>query len=146
LTTTALPVGNHRLKATYTEDQDGFGPSSALSYVDVETWPTNTTLTSSPNPSSYKEDVTFTATAVPNQNAPTIPTGKIKFSNGGQTLGTAVVNSNGVATLTTKRLPVGSDSITAEYLGDGDNAPSAATLSQVVNSDSEITKAASDNQ
>lgn len=145
LTTTALPVGNHRLKAIYTEDQDGFGPSSALSSVDVETWPTNTTLTSSPNPSSYKEDVTFTATAVPNQNAPTMPTGKIKFLNGAETLGAVVVNSNGVATLTTKRLPVGTDSITAEYLGDGDNAPSAATLSQVVNSDSEIKKAASDN-
>lgn len=56
-------------------------------------------------------------------------------------MGTAVVNSSGIATFTTKHLPVGTDSITAEYLGDGDNALSAATLSQVVNSDAKITKA-----
>jgi hypothetical protein len=78
--------------------------------------------------------VTFTATAVPNENAPTTPTGKIKFVNGTETLGTAVVNSNGVATFVTQHLPVGTDSITAEYLGDGDNASStSAALSQVVN-------------
>ncbi len=134
LQTTALPIGTHRLKAVYTDDQDGFSPSSALSSVDVQEWPTTTSLTSTPNPSNYKQDVIFTATVTPNQDAPTAPTGKIRFANGGKTLAAVTVNSNGVATLTTKYLPVGTDSITAEYIGDGDNASStSAAWSQVVN-------------
>ncbi len=134
LQTTSLTAGMRRIKAIYTADQWGFGPSSALTSVDVEKWPTTTTLASTPNPSTDKQDVTFTATAVPNQYAPTMPTGKMKFVSGGTTLGAVMVNSNGVATFVTKYLPIGTDSVTAEYLGDADNAFStSAALSQVVN-------------
>ena len=102
-------------------------------WVEILKWPTTTTVTSTPNPSTYKQQVTFTAMALPNQDAPTTPTGKIKFVSGGTTLGIALLFSNGVATLTTKHLPVGTDLVTAEYLGDADNAPSeSASLSQVV--------------
>lgn len=133
LQTSALTAGTHRIKAIYTDDQDGFGPSSALMWVEISKWPTTTTVTSAPNPSNYKQQVTFTATAIPNPDAPTTPTGKVKFVSGTTTLGTALLDSNGVATLTTKHLPVGTDSVTAEYLGDADNAPSlSAVLSQVV--------------
>jgi hypothetical protein len=132
--TSSLTAGTHRIKALYTADPNGFGPSSAITSVEVDEWPTTTTLSSTPNPSADKQDVAFTATAVPNQYAPTTPSGKIKFLNGTETLGAVVVNSNGVAAFTTKRLPVGTDSITAEYLGDADNASSvSAALSQVVN-------------
>ncbi|MGO8985922.1 MAG: FG-GAP-like repeat-containing protein [Terriglobales bacterium] len=133
LQTTTLPTGTHRLKAIYTADQEGFGPSSALSSVDVEKWPTTASLTSSPNPSTDKQDVTFTVTVVPNQYAPTTPTGKVRFVSGATTLGSAAVNPSGVATFVTRYLPEGTDTITAEYLGDSDNASSTAAVSQVVN-------------
>jgi len=129
-----LTAGNHRFKALYTADQNGYGPSSGLSSEYVEKWPTTTTLTSTPNPSSNGQDVTFTASAIPDPDSNLIPTGKIRFFNGTKALGSAVVDSNGNATLITKRLPSGQDSITAEYLGDADNASSTSPpYIQVVN-------------
>lgn len=144
LTTSAFSAGNQRLKAVYTDDQDGFGSSSALVTLNVQKWPTTTTLTSSQDPSIYKQDVTFTATAVPDPNAPATPTGKIKFSDGSKVLGTVVVDANGIATLTTQNLPAGMDPITAQYLGDSDNAASTSpVLIQVVNPADEETSPAS---
>jgi hypothetical protein len=129
-----LTAGNHRFKAVYNADPNGYGPSSGLSSVDVEKWPTTTTLSSSLNPSSAEQDVTFTATAVPDPDSLLVPTGKIRFLNGTRPLGTVVVDGNGNAALVTKRLPAGQDSITAEYLGDADNASSTSPpLIQVVN-------------
>ena len=132
--TSTLLAGAHRIKAVYTDDGNGFGPSSALTSVEVDKWPTTISLASTPNPSTDNEYVTFTATVTPNAYAPTTPSGKVRFSNGTTTLGAPVVNSNGIATFTTRYLSVGTDSITAEYLGDSDNAPSVSVpLDQVVN-------------
>jgi len=134
LPVSSFSAGKHRIKATYTNDGDGYTGSTGFTSVDLQKWGTTVTLTSTPNPSLYNEDVTFTATAVPSPDDPTTPTGKIRFLNGVKAIGTATVDSNGVATLVTKRLPAGMDSITAEYLGDADNAPGvSAALTQVVN-------------
>jgi hypothetical protein len=132
--TSTLTAGNHRFKAVYNADPNGYGPSSGLSSEYVEKWPTTTTLTSTPNPSSNGQDVTFTASAVPDPDSGLIPTGKMRFFNGTKSLGAVMVDSNGNATLITKRLPSGQDSITAEYLGDADNAGSTSSpYIQVVN-------------
>jgi hypothetical protein len=129
-----LTAGNHRFKAVYNADPNGYGPSSGLSSEYVEKWPTTTTLTSTPNPSSNGQDVTFTASAVPDPDSGLIPTGKMRFFNGTKSLGAVMVDSNGNATLITRRLPSGQDSITAEYLGDADNASSTSSpYIQVVN-------------
>lgn len=134
LMTNALTAGNKLLKAVYTNDQWGYGPSSALTRLQVEKWPTTTTLASSPNPSSDKQSVTLTATAVPNQYAPYTPTGKIKFFDGDKVIYSVDIDQNGVAVLITHRLPVGTDSLTAAYFGDAYNAPSMSPeVDQIVN-------------
>jgi hypothetical protein len=74
---------------------------------------TTTSFKSSVNPSGFGKPVTFTAdvTAVSG-----LATGSVTFKNGATVLGTVAL-SGGVATFTTSALPVGSDSITADFLG-----------------------------
>ena len=95
---------------------------------------TTTALTSSQNPSSYGQAVTFTATvtAQPGFTKGT-PTGTVSFYDGTTNIGNSNLNSNGVATLTTSRLSVGTHSMTATYNGDTNFAASTSSvLSQVV--------------
>ncbi|HUA14746.1 MAG TPA: FG-GAP-like repeat-containing protein [Verrucomicrobiae bacterium] len=91
---------------------------------------TTTAVSSSSNPSSFGQSVTFTATVTP-QSAGT-PTGTVTFSDGSTQLGQSTV-SDGAATLSTSALAIGSHSITASYSGDSTYAASVSTgLAQVV--------------
>ena len=93
--------------------------------------PTSTTLTSSPNPSILGVMVTLTAT-VHAQNG-TLPTGSVAFDSNGSQIGSASLNNQGVAVLTTNSLPVGTDSLVATYNGSSTLAPSTSnTVQQVV--------------
>jgi hypothetical protein len=88
-------------------------------------------VTSSRNPSTFGQNVTFTATAGPADG------GTITFSSGSQALCPAVplthlTGSTYQATCTTTALPAGRDTITAAYPGDARYAPSAGTLTQTV--------------
>jgi hypothetical protein len=91
--------------------------------------PAQLTLTSSANPSFYRESVTFTATANGNYGT---PTGTITFSDGNTPLCAAVAMSSGSATCSTNTLSIGSHQINAAYRGDLAYAPAAATLTQPV--------------
>jgi hypothetical protein len=98
---------------------------------------TSTVLQSSLNPSTYGQSVTLTAhvTSV----GASAPTGKVRFSNGSTSLGTATISA-GVATLTKSNLPAGTLSLTATYLGDTNSAKStSAAISQVVHKASTTT-------
>ncbi len=76
---------------------------------------TSTTLSSSPNPSTSGQNVTFTATVTANVGT---PTGSVTFNDGPNTVGTVNLDASGHATFTTSSLTVGSHSITAVYSGD----------------------------
>jgi uncharacterized repeat protein (TIGR03803 family) len=92
---------------------------------------TPTTLTSSLNPSTYGQKVTLTATVAPSGSI--TPTGKVKFTWSIYTIGSATLNSNGVATLTRSNLNADVYPLTAVYGGDANNPPStSAVLNQVV--------------
>ena len=106
-------------------------------------YPTTTTVTSAPNPSYYDQTVTFTAKVVvtgDTTGAAGTPDGTVTFSDSvsGATMGTATLNSSGVATLTYSALSVGTHTITATYGGSetglGYQASSGIT-SQTVNQD-----------
>ena len=87
-------------------------------------------LTSTPNPASYNQPVTFTA-KVSGKNG--TPTGTVTFYNGAASLGTVALNG-GIATFSTSALPVSnSNSITAVYSGDSNNAGSTLpAVTQIV--------------
>jgi hypothetical protein len=132
LTTSALSVKQHGIKATYGGDAT-FKTSSGIVVQVVEPYTTTTTLSTSPNPSNFGESVQLTA-VVSNTSGSNIPSRKVKFMNGTTTLGTVTLDATGTATLGTFTLPVGSDSLTAEYEGDPENGTSTSSaLTQIVN-------------
>ena len=96
------------------------------------TAPTVTTLTNTPDPSTYGQSVTFTATVSNGTAAP--PTGTVSFMHASTTLGTATLNSSGVATFTYSKLGPANSTIDAVYSGDSSNPASTSnTITQAVN-------------
>ncbi len=127
-TTSSLTAKTHTIRATYAGDNK-FEPSTGLVRQLVQKYPTTTSLSSSLNPSQFGQSVTFTARVT--SSGPT-PTGKVKFLDGTNSLGSAAL-SGGSAAITTTKLAVGIHAITAEYLGDADNGKSTSpVLDQVV--------------
>jgi hypothetical protein len=127
--TSSLSAKAHAIKVAYTGDAI-FKPSKGTVQQVVNKYPTTTALTSSPNPSNFGQSVTFTAQVT--GTGPIAPTGKVKFVDGTTTLGTATL-SGGTAKLTKSTLALGTQPITAEYLGDADSAKSTSSvLNQVV--------------
>ena len=98
----------------------------------VKAIPTSTTLTSSPNPSTSGEVVTFTAVVESSGGTP--PDGEmISFMAGTTVLGTGTL-SGGTATFTTSTLSVGTTVVKAVYSGDSQFKGSKSKLvKQVVN-------------
>ena len=94
---------------------------------------TSTTLVSSANPSVQGQSVTFTATIGGVAPGAGTPTGTVTFMDSSTTLATGSLSSTGTASFTTSTLAVGSHSITAAYVGDGNFTTSTSTvLDQVV--------------
>jgi len=90
---------------------------------------TSTTLSSSVNPSSVGQAVTFTATVT---GASGTPTGTVTFFDGGTAIGTATLAA-GAASFTTSSLTLGAHSITASYGGSaGSAASTSSALTQTV--------------
>jgi hypothetical protein len=95
------------------------------------TVPTTTTLTSSPNPSSQGQPVTFTAVVASGLGGP--PDGEtVSFMKGKTVLGTGTL-SGGSASFTTSTPKVGTTSVKAVYVGDPNFAGSTSkVVKQVV--------------
>jgi len=128
LTRSTLSAGSYPLIASYLGDaNNGPSPSAILNQVVTQTT-SSATLTSSPNPSTQGQAVTFTAAIT----SPTVvPTGPVTFTAGNTVLGTAQL-SGGKATFTTSTLAVGSTTVTVTYPWNSDIASSSASVTQVV--------------
>jgi hypothetical protein len=130
LTTMSLPVGTDSITAVYGGDSDFSGSTSAAVSQTVNKASSSTTLTSSLNPSTFGQSVTFMANISGQFSG--VATGMVTFYSGSTSLGSASV-SNNMATLAIA-LPVGTDSITAVYSGDGNFIGSTSnSVNQVVN-------------
>ncbi len=93
--------------------------------------PTSTTLTAAPNPSSFGQSVTLTATVT--SDGDPVSVGKVQFADGGTPIGAPVaVASDGTATLTTTEFSAGTHALTASYSGTDEYADSSGSRSQVV--------------
>ena len=129
-TTSSLPEGTERITATYPGDGTYQGSTSRVFYQVVQLNPTNTILTTSLNPSTYGQPVTFTVAVAPQSGTGT-PTGNVGLKNGATSFGSITLN-NGAGSLTTSSLPAGPLSITASYNGDANFAASSASVPQTV--------------
>jgi sugar lactone lactonase YvrE len=130
LAVSTLPVGANSITASYAGDSHyAASTSTAVSQTITQATPT-VKLTSSSSTPSYGASVTLTATLT-GAAAGAKPTGTVTFLNGTATLGTGAVNSGGVVTLAVTSLPVGKDSITASYGGDGNYAAAVSSATTV---------------
>jgi large repetitive protein len=129
-TTAALTAGNHTIQASYNGDGNFTTSTASLTQV-VNRAISSTALTSSANPSTFGQSVTFTATVTGSGGT---PTGSVTFTDQttSQTLGTVTL-SGGQATVTPPTLTAGSHTIQATYSGDSNVSPNSVTLNQVVN-------------
>jgi MYXO-CTERM domain-containing protein len=90
---------------------------------------TSETLTSSLNPATVGQTVTFTSQL---SAAGGTPTGTIQFLDGANLLSTQTVSGTGSASFSTNSLAVGSHTITANYQPTGSFGASTASLTQVI--------------
>jgi hypothetical protein len=112
----------------------GFGPGVSCMRNQCEAVTNSmTTVATTPNPSTFGQQVTITATVGP--PGPPMPTGTVNFSSNGAAISgcTAVPLSSGNATCVTSALAVGADATTATYSGDSNYDPSIGLTYQIVN-------------
>ncbi len=128
--TSALPGGANYITAVYGGDSTFEGSTSNVLKQVVKKVTTTTTLTSSQDPSSLGQSVTFTATVTPQSSGPVH--GYVTFYDGTTALH-KVLLSGGVAKYTTSTLTSGSHTITATYNGSIDFIGSSVSLTQTVN-------------
>jgi hypothetical protein len=128
-------AGSYPVKATYSGDTN-FSGCTGTGTATVDPATTSTTVTSSPNPSTPGQQVTFTA-AVDTTSGHVTPTGTVTFSEGTTTLGTGTLTAPGgtspTATFTTSALTPGPHQITASYGGDvNDTGSTSPPVTQTV--------------
>ena len=115
-----LPQGT-----SFSVDGSAFTISYARGVVLTAAKASSTTQTSGPGQSVFGQSVTLTATV--NASGGT-PTGLVTFEDGGTELGTADLNSSGVATFTTSDLGIGDNAITSVYAGNNSFAASTSPV------------------
>ena len=128
LATTGLIGGLNALTARYNTDNNFATSVSPTVSVTLPQGSSTTALAINPNPSSFGESVTLTATVTGIGGGALLPTGTVQFFAGATSLGTAAVNS-GIASLQTTSLPLGTTSVVADYLG---TSSFSASVSPVV--------------
>lgn len=116
--TAALAVGTHSITVVYSGNSNiSSATSVALSQV-VNKAASTVTLTASPNPGTFGQTVTFTATVGAVAPGAATPTGTVKFMDGSTLLGTVTVGSGGAAKFSIRTLARGLHQVTAVYSGD----------------------------
>jgi hypothetical protein len=128
----------HTIKAAFTDSKGNFSSSNATlgGGQTVSAASGSISLNSSPNPSSYNQQVTFTATV----SAPaggTTPSGSVTFTDSVTAAaipGCAAValNANNVALCISSTLANGMHTVTASYSGDSNFTVSSHSVSQTV--------------
>jgi hypothetical protein len=108
--------------------------TSATSSADRFSYSPQVSLSSSPNPSTRGQKVTFVASVTPAVAEAPMPQGTVAFVEGTSTLGVANLTSKGTATLNTTKLGAGTHKVVAEYSGDSyyGDGESEAVLQEVI--------------
>ncbi|MHB1021279.1 MAG: Ig-like domain repeat protein [Acidobacteriaceae bacterium] len=126
---TSLTAGTYSITAVFAGDTyDNTSTSAPISQLVQDS--TSLLLTSSLNPSTLNQAVTFTATLT--DAAGGTPTGNIVFYDGNTVISPVPLTGTFVETLTLTNLPVGTHNIKAVYAGDattlGSTSPVVAQL------------------
>ena len=128
LNSTAIPVGTRKLAVVYVGDTNYNAHSTGDFDYTVTKASTTTNVVAAPDPSTYGQTVTLTATVTP-----TTATGAVQFSVDGNNVGSANLNSSGVASLAHAGYTGGSHTVTATYAGDANYNGGSGSTSFFVN-------------
>ena len=133
ISTLSVSGSPHQITAYYSgDDNNNPSDSSASSISQVVTaLTTSCLLASSVNPAPPGTNVTFTATVNGVPPAADLPTGKVVFSVNGTPFATNALVS-GSASASTASLPLGTNAMTAQYVGDGNFLAGTGAVAQVV--------------
>ena len=93
---------------------DSYAAADVIAYITVTPATTTTTLTASAP--SIVAGASETLTATVKSGSAAVTSGTVTFASGATSIGAAAVNAQGVATLSTTNLPVGTDSVTASFV------------------------------
>jgi hypothetical protein len=126
--TNSLDAGLHSITASYGGDETLL-PSTSPALQQAIRSDTRTRLSSSRNPSTSGQPVTFTAVVIANSGG--TPAGTVTFKDFSTTLATVQL-SGGQATFMTSQLSRGSHVIHAEYSGSSTDRRSSTVLAQRV--------------
>ncbi len=137
--TSSLSPGTHPLSACYTPSSDSPRPVCTNTVNQLVLQSTSLALTSSQNPSSPCQAVTFTATI-----SPSTATGSVTFFDGTTQIGSSRL-ANGTASVTLPSLTLGNHTIQAQYAPDPGYGASSATLGQTVSGSASATLSSSPN-
>ena len=102
------------------------GGTNHISVELTEVDQSSTAVTFTPASPVFGQTVALTAT-VTGPTGSTTPTGNVQFFNGTTSLGTVPLGTNGSGTLDVSTLPVTTSTISAQYMGDSNFAPSTST-------------------
>jgi Bacterial Ig-like domain (group 3)/FG-GAP-like repeat len=123
-----LNADAYPVTAVFSGDLNNLGSTSPVLTQNVLQTTSAAAITSSVNPSTVGQAVTFTA----HITSPTVvPAGPVTFKAGTTVLGTVQL-SGGRATFTTSSLPAGSTTVKVTYNGDSNIKGSSALATQVV--------------
>ncbi|HYQ87290.1 MAG TPA: Ig-like domain-containing protein, partial [Bacteroidota bacterium] len=127
-TATNLTAASHTIKAVYGGDGNFRSDSTTITQTVNKAGPT-VTLTSSLNPSTFGQNVTFKAKV---DSGTHTPTGTVTFYDGATSLGNVSLTGDS-AQATATNLTAGSHTIKAVYGGDGNFRSDSTTITQTVN-------------
>ncbi|HWE01986.1 MAG TPA: Ig-like domain-containing protein [Tepidisphaeraceae bacterium] len=127
ITVTSLTTGSHTITAAYGGDMN-FTANHPNQGVTVSIGSAmavnaNVGLTASAPAAGLGDPITFIATVSATGMGAVVPTGAATFQNGGVTIGTAMLDMNGMAMFSTAALPSGPNVITVLYSGDSNYNP-----------------------
>ena len=130
LTLATLTPGTHTIVATYSGDTDNAGSASSGLVETVQQIATTTVLTSDVNPAIAGATIHLCATVAISAGASPdgAIAGLVTFSEGSLILGTAQVNSSGIASIAVSTLTVGANNISASYPGNTNYAGSISNI------------------
>jgi hypothetical protein len=134
LTTSALAVGGHAITAQY-NGNSVFAFSLATLTQTVQKDSTATAVSSSAGSSNLGQGLTFTAKVTSNAPGSGAPTGSVDYFDATTNIDLTpggVALSSGIAAFATTSLPVGTNTITVSYGGDGGFLTSAGSLTVTI--------------
>lgn len=130
-TVSTLSTGPHTITVVYDGDDNYLGDTSSAIQQSVVLATSSVVLTSSAASAIATKPLTFTATVTSNGGG--TPTGSVTFMDGATLIGSGNLN-NGIASVTTTALVVGTHTITSSYQGDaGDSAATSNPLTITIN-------------